>query len=265
MNGKNKPFNGKLYYICAMPSRQIPIQEIIERLPIECKLTVLQYDGLHYSITGKTRRMVKCVCHCGEECNAIVGDLLRGKKYTCGCGTRGRKPKYKYGGKPFKKLKQLHTDLINRHVNKKHVSYKYYGGKGCKVCPEWLNYDVFSEWCINNGWADGLQIDKDIKGNGMLYSPETCVFVTAYENSINRSTSKKYLFNGKLLTLSQIADNTNIPYTLLKCRVINNNKTIEDAVKMGCTQRQAHMTASLLEKKKELLIMLKDINNKLAK
>mgnify|MGYP004563938159 CR=1 FL=1 len=53
--------------------------------------------------------------------------------------------------------------------------------KGCKVCAEWLNFQVFAEWFYNNYYEVGNEkmcIDKDIlvKGN-KIYSPETCVFV----------------------------------------------------------------------------------------
>lgn len=52
---------------------------------------------------------------------------------------------------------------------------------GCVVCDDWHNFQTFANWYVNN-FIEGYQLDKDIAGNGSLYSPETCTFVTALEN-----------------------------------------------------------------------------------
>ena len=58
------------------------------------------------------------------------------------------------------------------------------GGKGVKICDEWLNDPKkFDIWAINNGWQDGLTIDRiDSKGN---YTPENCRWVTREDNGRN--------------------------------------------------------------------------------
>lgn len=60
--------------------------------------------------------------------------------------------------------------------------YNSYRGKGIKVCDEWTN-DItsFYNWCMSNGWAKGLVIDRiDPAGN---YEPINCRFLTKSENS----------------------------------------------------------------------------------
>lgn len=49
--------------------------------------------------------------------------------------------------------------------------------KGCSVCKEWHNFQVFAEYYEDNH-KEGYHLDKDLlfKGN-RVYSPETCVFV----------------------------------------------------------------------------------------
>lgn len=47
---------------------------------------------------------------------------------------------------------------------------------GCEVCDEWKTLSKFSVWYYNNH-REGWQLDKDILGDGKLYSPQTCCFV----------------------------------------------------------------------------------------
>ncbi len=74
-------------------------------------------------------------------------------------------------------------NMCHRCYYPKHESYKNYGAKGVVVCEEWkTNYHSFLDWSLANGWKPGLQLDKDIKGTGYLYSPETCLWVTRQQN-----------------------------------------------------------------------------------
>lgn len=70
--------------------------------------------------------------------------------------------------------------------------------KGCVVCEEWHNFQIFAAWYYDNYPKDGgkYQLDKDLScygERGKLYSPETCVFVTAQVNT-EEAHSKSYKF-----------------------------------------------------------------------
>ena len=70
--------------------------------------------------------------------------------------------------------------MKRRCYNPNCTQYKYYGGKGVKVCVEWLEYEEFKAWAIANGYADNLTIDRiDSNGN---YEPENCQWITMSEN-----------------------------------------------------------------------------------
>jgi len=75
-----------------------------------------------------------------------------------------------------------------RCLNPNHPKYHRYGGRGIKVCNEWLDIKGFSEWALNNGWEDGLSIDR-INNDGN-YCPENCQWITLSENSKKKSTTK---------------------------------------------------------------------------
>ena len=60
--------------------------------------------------------------------------------------------------------------------------------RGCMVCPEWHNFQVFAEWYCENYYEVGnekMNLDKDIlkKGN-KIYSPDTCIFVPQFINTL---------------------------------------------------------------------------------
>jgi hypothetical protein len=64
--------------------------------------------------------------------------------------------------------------------------YRYYGGRGIRVCEEWRNdYHAFKVWSVQHGFRDGLEIDRiDNDGN---YEPSNCRYVTKRENLKNRN------------------------------------------------------------------------------
>jgi len=76
--------------------------------------------------------------------------------------------------------------MIYRCYYKNCQSYRRYGGRGVSVCEEWLNFQNFAKWYHENKpkHDDDWEVDKDIKIDGnMVYSPNTCLFVTARKNT----------------------------------------------------------------------------------
>ncbi len=47
---------------------------------------------------------------------------------------------------------------------------------GCSVCEEWFTFSNFKKWMEKQDWQ-GKDLDKDIIGDGRVYSPENCCFV----------------------------------------------------------------------------------------
>ncbi len=68
-----------------------------------------------------------------------------------------------------------------RCSNPKQWTFKYYGGKGVRVCDAWHDFAVFRDWAASHGYADGLTIELiNPEGN---YDPANCEWITASENS----------------------------------------------------------------------------------
>lgn len=74
--------------------------------------------------------------------------------------------------------------MKNRCLNSKQISYCYYGGRGIKICDNWLDFNKFKDWAFSNGYQDNLTLDR-INVNGD-YCPENCKWATKIEQAINK-------------------------------------------------------------------------------
>ena len=80
--------------------------------------------------------------------------------------------------------------IKQRCCNKNCPNYKDYGSRGIRVCDEWKNSaKTFIEWCLENGWKKGFEIDR-IDNDGDYY-PENCRFVTPKKNNHNQRLLQK--------------------------------------------------------------------------
>ena len=86
------------------------------------------------------------------------------------------------------RLYNIWKKMKDRCYNPNANNYRYYGGKGVKVCEEWHSFQPFYEWAMANGYADNLSIDR-ISGFGN-YEPNNCRWATYTEQNRNRKFCK---------------------------------------------------------------------------
>jgi hypothetical protein len=73
---------------------------------------------------------------------------------------------------------QKYRAMIDRCYGKQKYNNVVY--KGCEVCKEWNLFENFIKWFNENYYEidnEKMELDKDLFGNGKLYSPSTCVFI----------------------------------------------------------------------------------------
>lgn len=185
------------------------------------RLSVIDFDNPVILPNGDLYKKIICKCVCGATVSVSMHHFVHGKTKSCGCyreaNARGKFQKY---NPIVPGIYSSYKAMISRCYDKSSKSYSNYGGRGVIVCDEWkMDYQSFLDWALANGWKEGYEIDKDSKGDGMLYSPESCCWVTKMENNRNRRDNKKYIYNGELLTLSEISRKSNIPYTTLAGKI----------------------------------------------
>lgn len=61
--------------------------------------------------------------------------------------------------------------------------------RDCCVCNEWQIFSNFKSWMEKQDW-EGKCLDKDILGDGKIYSPNTCIFVSKEVNNFLTDSRK---------------------------------------------------------------------------
>lgn len=162
-------------------------------------------------------------CDCGRT---VLRDISKFKmNKSCGCQRTPKTVEYDY----YHPLYKIWISLRARCNNPNDAAYFNYGARGVKVCELWdNNYQPFYDWCIANGWEEGMQIDKDIKGNGLLYSPEWCSVTTRLQNNRSRrgvklSLEKANEIRNSTLSTRELSEIYGVHTSAINC--VKRNKT----------------------------------------
>jgi hypothetical protein len=131
------------------------------------------------------------------------------------------------------RLYSIWKGMNKRCNNPNAVDYRWYGGKGVKVCEEWHDYLKFRTWALTNGYSIGLTIDRIDTNKG--YSPSNCQWLTQSDNSKKRQREGKFQvieYNGEKHGLRDWSLITGINQTTLQTR-IRNGWNVERALTEG--------------------------------
>lgn len=139
--------------------------------------------GPPFSLGKRERLYVVCRCECGRIDVVESRRLADGQGICKPCSYKGGRA-VKHGNAKRGKVTRLYIiwrDMIKRCYNRKRREYKYYGGKGIRVCNEWLaDFAAFESWAKSNGYTDSLTIDR-IRSHDS-YQPDNCRWITLAEN-----------------------------------------------------------------------------------
>lgn len=143
------------------------------------RLTVLEKIKTRWP----TRFRWFCSCDCGAKFNVAGSGLLSGHVKSCGC-LREKLFKRGVGRSEF------HTwrTMIQRCTNPKSHDWKYYGGRGIKVCDRWLSFEYFA---TDMGKRPAQELSLDRIDNNGNYEPGNCRWATKQQQSKNRRAPKR--------------------------------------------------------------------------
>lgn len=108
------------------------------------------------------------------------------------------------------RLYKIWLTMRSRCNNPNTINYRYYGEKGVRVCEEWDSFKTFYDWAMENGYSDGLTLDR-ISSNED-YTPMNCRWITLSEQQRNRSDNHYITINGVTKCLCEWARYYNVSY-----------------------------------------------------
>lgn len=159
-----------------------------------------------------------CECECGNKKEITGGDLRSGKVKSCGCYKKEYLSKeYTTHGLKKHRIYNIYHGMVDRCTNSENANFYRYGGRGIKVCDEWLNEEsgllAFYEWSLSNGYDEKLTIDRiDNDGN---YEPSNCRWITFKKQQNNKSTNHYVEINGETKTLKEWSEIYQISYATI--------------------------------------------------
>lgn len=164
---------------------------------------------------GKLVTYWECRCKCG-----IVFEIRKdglNKKRKCIHSKKHINPR----------LYIIHRHMIERCCNPNHKYYHSYGGRGIKICDEWLDKENgcynFSEWALKNGYNPFAKFHEctldriDVNGN---YEPNNCRFVSNYIQARNKRNNIYITYKNKTQIMADWARECGIPANLFRFRYL---------------------------------------------
>lgn len=171
-------------------------------------------DSRHYK--KDTQYLLKCE-KCGNEFWKSRGFIKA--KSICPYCSNGRNY-HNANGYEHEELHKRYMEIIRRINHHEHY-------KNIKMCDEWLNdYQAFRKWALENGYREGLTIDRIDNSKG--YGPSNCRWANAKEQANNKTTNRVITYKGETGTVTMLAEKYNV-----------DNRLIYQRLKRGWTVEQA--------------------------
>jgi hypothetical protein len=161
------------------------------------RLTVL--EPVENFECGRNRKW-KCVCDCGAVVDVRASHMKSGASKSCGClsveMTKARSTTHgqSHGTAEYKTW----ANIRSRCEDQKHISFKYYGAKGVKVCERWQAFqNFFADMGLRPSKHHSIDRYPDKNGN---YEPGNCRWATEVEQQNNRSNNMLITSGGVTMT-----------------------------------------------------------------
>lgn len=185
--------------------------------------TVLQLAGKNNR--NEMKALVKC--ECGTERVLVIAAVRGGYSKSCGCLKKEiKKSELTIHGLENHPIYVAWKDMKRRCYNENYRFYHRYGGRGIEVCQEWKDSPkAFFDWSINNGWKNGLTIDRE--NNDGNYEPNNCRWITIQKQQRNRGDNVLITYNGETKCMNQWSIQYGISNTKVR-RALKNKTPLEN-------------------------------------
>ena len=152
---------------------------VLRRVKLEQLPTKLQnkyYGNCNSNERHFKKSLVECQCDCGNKTIIRLDNLVGGRSLSCGCVPR----KHILGVSDVLTY-TCWLKMIRRCYEKDHKMYEYFGGRGIKVCDEWLEFKGFVKDMGDR--PDGALLERKDDSKG--FSKSNCKWVAAIEQVVD--------------------------------------------------------------------------------
>lgn len=163
-------------------------------------LTILQDGG---RLIGHQRSVI-CLCDCGITKTIRLNHILDNKIKSCGCLVKKTNTTHGYY---YHSSYRTWVNMVDRCTNAASKKYKDYGGRGIKVCNEWLNIENFIR---DMGIRPSSKHTIERKNNNDGYNKENCSWELMIVQSNNTRRTRRIEWNNKIQSVSQWSRELNI-------------------------------------------------------
>lgn len=154
-----------------------------------------------------------CQCDCGNARDFRASSLRSGRAKSCGCY---HKERITLHGMTASATFKSWDSMLQRCLNPHSPDYARYGGRGIKVCPQWVaSFDAF---LADMGLRpEGATLDrKDVNGN---YEKSNCRWATLSRQQRNKRDTPMLKWQNVTLSWADWADRTGIPSKVIGWRL----------------------------------------------
>lgn len=182
------------------------------------KLTVLKESGR----TKDQQVLWSCKCQCGKIATVRASSLKSGITASCGCLRKdwSIKHKTKHGHARIGKRTSeygIWQDMRKRCYKTYSSVYRYYGGRGVRVCDRWFN--SFENFFADMGVRPTSKHSIDRINNNGNYEPSNCRWATQSEQVNNSSRTIKIIIYGITYSIKQASELFEIKHRILYDRL----------------------------------------------
>jgi len=155
------------------------------------RLSVIKEVNKPEHLKGNKKRYWLCRCDCGIEKIVESSNLRNGHSKSCGClknemtGNRFRT----HGRRQTAEYRSWYA-MKDRCLNNRCHAYKDYGGRGIRICPEWIK--SFEKFYSDIGPKPSEIHSIDRIDNAGNYTKKNCKWSTPKEQANNRRTKAKH-------------------------------------------------------------------------